>query len=154
MSNRVSHVTMLTVNWIWFGCANGDDEMENDLFFSGRCWMHQPFKRHLDSRKILRYIKTPQKKSCHYWTMESNWRQKWIYYCQNYCACQAIYETNYCAFQAIYEQSYSPSDCTGKDHLFLQEKQNTEASPFHVHQKKTLMTYQRALELCEQWLFV
>jgi hypothetical protein len=35
--------------------------MEKDLFYSGRCWMHQPFKRHLDSRKILQYLKTPKK---------------------------------------------------------------------------------------------
>uniref|UniRef100_A0A0A9GKP3 Uncharacterized protein n=1 Tax=Arundo donax TaxID=35708 RepID=A0A0A9GKP3_ARUDO len=32
----------------------------------------------------------------------------------------------------LLEQSYSLSDCTGKGHLFLQEKQNTEAFPFHV----------------------
>jgi hypothetical protein len=30
------------------------------------------------------------------------------------------------------EHSYSPSDCTGKGHLFLQAKQSTEAFPFHV----------------------
>jgi hypothetical protein len=30
------------------------------------------------------------------------------------------------------EHSYSPSDCTGKGHLFLQAKQSTEAFPFPV----------------------
>uniref|UniRef100_A0A0A9GJM2 Uncharacterized protein n=1 Tax=Arundo donax TaxID=35708 RepID=A0A0A9GJM2_ARUDO len=32
----------------------------------------------------------------------------------------------------LLKQSYSPSDCTDKGHLFLQEKQNIVAFPFHV----------------------
>ena len=30
------------------------------------------------------------------------------------------------------EQFFVPFGCTGKDHLFLQERQNIEVSPFHV----------------------
>jgi hypothetical protein len=33
--NGVTHATTLTVKWIWFGCASGDDEIEKALFFSG-----------------------------------------------------------------------------------------------------------------------